>query len=221
MNPYDSPEQTYIGSDYSPIYSSPPLPVDMILPQQVDVVVPQRQYSANIQRNHTFSIGPLMFMTSRGKGIRLADLQARVDVGLVHRDLQPLEGFGTKVTYRIEWPGYDSFNKQKHALRATRAKESVSLHKIALHVAEVMKAFIQEAAGQPSSEQAWRVGPGYIEFEDLYLLEVHQVAKASLQPVIAYRPRGLTDSPAVSYPTFYPPPQIHAVSYPANPMLWD
>ena len=40
-----------------------------------------------------------------------------------------------------------------------------------------------------TTESAWRVGPGYIALEDLYLLEIHQVAKASLQPVILYRPR--------------------------------
>lgn len=41
-----------------------------------------------------------------------------------------------------QWPGYISYNKQKHALRATRDKQSVSLAKVALHVAEVIKEFI-------------------------------------------------------------------------------
>lgn len=40
-----------------------------------------------------------------------------------------------------------------------------------------------------TTEPAWRVGSGYITLDDLYLLEIHQVARASLQPVIAYRPR--------------------------------
>lgn len=60
--------------------------------------------------------------------------------------------------------------------------------------------------GQPTDDPSWRVGPGYIDFEDLYLLEVHQVAKASLQPVIAYRRRSSMDSPAPSYANFYPTP---------------
>lgn len=127
-----------------------------------DIVVPQRPYVANIQRNHVFTIRPLVFMTNHGTGIRLSDILEHKNTGLLHADSQPLEGFGTKVTYRIEvhlsfstlssnfltqygaqWPGYESFNKQKHALRATRQKQSVSLQKVALHVAEVMKDFIQ------------------------------------------------------------------------------
>lgn len=48
---------------------------------------------------------------------------------------------------------------------------------------------LQEMADSSTSDYAWRVGPGYISLDDLYLLEIHQVAKASLQPVIVYRPR--------------------------------
>lgn len=115
----------------------------------------------------------------------------------------------------MQWPGYIAFGKQKHALRATREKESITLAKMAIHVAEVMKDFIevsgpapppsvvrrrsmQEMALLPTSDPSWRVGSGYIEFEDLYLLEIHHVAKASLQPVLAYRPR-------YAYPQSSPP----------------
>lgn len=42
------------------------------------------------------------FGTTRGKGIRLADVQARAVVGLLRADDRPLQGFGMKVTYRIE-----------------------------------------------------------------------------------------------------------------------
>lgn len=44
---------------------------------------------------------------------------------------------------RFKWPGYGSFNKQKHALRATQQKEAVTRAKMAVHVAEVMKDFIE------------------------------------------------------------------------------
>ena len=47
----------------------------------------------------------------------------------------------------------------------------------------------QEMADSSTSEFPWRVGPGNITLDDLYLLEIHQVAKASLQPVILWRPR--------------------------------
>ncbi|KAI0089612.1 hypothetical protein BDY19DRAFT_113380 [Irpex rosettiformis] len=209
---YDSGDQ-YYTHDYRDCSYSPPQ-----LPQLLDnnhglVQVPQRQYQANIQRNHTSNIVPMKFVTARGCGIRLADVQARAATGLLHADDMPLQGFGMKVTYRIEWPGYDSYNKQKHALRATRLKQSVSLAKVATHVAEVMKDFINDMKEQPSAEPHWTVGPGGIDFDDLYLLEVRQVAKASLQPVIAYRPKVAMDSPMTSFTSYYPPPPMHTPNY--------
>ncbi|KAI0797328.1 hypothetical protein BC629DRAFT_1503137 [Irpex lacteus] len=126
-----------------------------------------------------------------------------------------------KVTYRIEWPGYESYNKQKHALRATREKQSVNLAKVATHVAEVMKEFINDMKDQPSAEPHWSVGPGGIDFDDLYLLEVRQVAKASLQPVIAYRPRTVMDSPMTSFTPYYPPQSLPTPGYAIGPMHWS
>lgn len=158
-------------------------------PYPTEVIIPQRPYAANIQRNHTHSIGIVEFWQNDRKGIRLADALARNFGSLQRADDRLLEGFGMKVTYRIEWPGYVAFGKQKHALRATREKESITRAKMAIHVAEVVKDFIEEMAPLNTHDQAWRVGPNYITFEDLYLLEIHHVAKASLQPVLAYRPR--------------------------------
>lgn len=62
---------------------------------------------------------------------------------------------------------------------------------------------MQENAAMPTTESAWRVGPGYIDFADLYLLEIHQVSRASLQPVLAYRPRLTAAQPSV-YRTYAP-----------------
>ncbi|EKM57257.1 uncharacterized protein PHACADRAFT_254932 [Phanerochaete carnosa HHB-10118-sp] len=189
----------YCGASYSRMSSS----------YTPEIIVPQRPYAANIQRNHTHSIGVVEFWVNGQKGIRLSDAQARIFTGLAHADDRLLEGFGVKVTYRIEWPGYGAFGKQKHALRATREKESITRAKMAIHVAEVMKDFIEEMTPLSTSDPSWRVGERYIEFEDLYLLEIHHVAKASLQPVIAYRPRYV-------YPQSCPPP-TSAAAYSAYP----
>ncbi|KIP02796.1 hypothetical protein PHLGIDRAFT_37731 [Phlebiopsis gigantea 11061_1 CR5-6] len=185
------------GSNWSPpssyLHMAPPMFTPY--PSATELIVPQRPYSANIQRNHTTCIPIIEFYVNGQKGINLGDAANRIFSGLAHAEDKLLEGFGTKVTYRLEWPGYMGFNKQKHALRATRVKESITRSKMAIHVAEVMKEFIetnlnvQENAPQPTNDPNWRVGNGFIELSDLYLLEIHQVSKASLQPVIAYRPR--------------------------------
>lgn len=128
------------------------------------IEVPQRPYAANIQRNHTSSYSTtILFSSDRGRGIRLADVYARGTIGLSGADDKVLQGFGMKVTYRIEvsllslpthieglyssnyllqWPGYGPYSKQKHARGATRDKQSVSRAKVAAHVAEVMREFI-------------------------------------------------------------------------------
>lgn len=70
------------------------------------------------------------------------------------------------------------------------------------------------AASSSHADMTWRVGPGYIDFADLYLLEIHQVAKASLQPVLAYRPRFAQQvhrSPQAHVAA--PPPAAHYRSY--------
>ncbi|KAI0689334.1 hypothetical protein BC835DRAFT_1369370 [Cytidiella melzeri] len=209
---YEDTSNYYYNNNNCRAYSPP---TDYLIP------VPQRIYQANIQRNHTTNIGPMEFITNKGRGIRLADVLARATVGLHRADERPLQGFGTKVTYRIEWPGYDSYNKQKHALRATREKQSVCLSKIATHVAEVMQEFVKEMNGQATTDPRWRVGPEYIDFEDMYLVEVRQVAKASLQPIIAYRPKTTMDPHMVPFTPFYPPPPVHPSSYPAHLMQWS
>ena len=67
-----------------------------------DLIVPQRPYAANVQRNHTHTIGVVEFWVNGQKGISLRDAQARVFSGLEQADDRLLEGFGTKVTYRLE-----------------------------------------------------------------------------------------------------------------------
>ena len=67
-----------------------------------DLIVPQRPYAANVQRNHTHSIGVVEFWVNGQRGISLRDAQARVFSGLAQADDRLLEGFGTKVTYRLE-----------------------------------------------------------------------------------------------------------------------
>ncbi|GJE93138.1 hypothetical protein PsYK624_092970 [Phanerochaete sordida] len=186
----------------------------MASPYQTDILVPQRPYAANIQRNHTHSIGVVEFWVNGQKGIRLSDAQARAFSGLAQADDRLLEGFGTKVTYRIEWPGYVAFGKQKHALRATREKESITRAKMAIHVAEVMKDFIDEMGPLPTSDPHWRVGQGFIEFGDLYLLEIHHVAKASLQPVLAFRPRYYPQQSTPSPPSTAAYPAYHSYAWP-------
>ena len=66
------------------------------------MIVPQRQYAANIQRNYTQSIPIIPFVVSGRNGISLIEALSHNFRGLVQAEDRLLQGFGVKVTYRIE-----------------------------------------------------------------------------------------------------------------------
>ncbi len=56
------------------------------------------------------------------------------------------------------------------------------------------------------ADAQWRVGPGYIELKDIYLVEIRHVAKSSWQPIfeVAQQPGDLAPWWATSF-VQYPP----------------
>ena len=46
---------------------------------------------------------------------------------------------------------------------------------------------IQVQGTRLNEDTTWRFGPGHIELQDLYLVELRQVSQASFQPVLAIR----------------------------------
>lgn len=60
-----------------------------------------------------------------------------------------------------------------------------------------------------TNEPAWRVGLGNIDLSEIYLLEIHQVSKASLQPVLSYRPDYMPYAVAADPFHYTPPPPRH------------
>ena len=70
--------------------------------QYQEVIVPQRPYAANIQRNHTRSIPMIQFLVNNRSGISLLDALSHNFRGLAQAEDRLLQGFGVKVTDRIE-----------------------------------------------------------------------------------------------------------------------
>lgn len=71
-------------------------------PQYQELVVPQRPYAANIQRNYTRSIPMIPFIVNGHSGISLLDALSHNFRGLAQAEDRLLQGFGVKITYRIE-----------------------------------------------------------------------------------------------------------------------
>ena len=68
----------------------------------MELPVPQRQYQANIQRNHIRNIPPVEYFVNGRRGIKLTDALSHNFRGLAQAEDRLLEGFGVKVTYRLE-----------------------------------------------------------------------------------------------------------------------
>ncbi|KAF7794213.1 hypothetical protein EIP86_005345 [Pleurotus ostreatoroseus] len=151
-------------------------------------IVPQRKYRAKNKMRTPKQLS-IRFEVNGQLGISLTDarddrLQGLLDAGKL---VFNATNIGKKVCYRIEWPGYPSFNQHKYARRKKGGSNSVMLAEVAKHVAEVMSAFIKENVEFiPDNEYMhWRVGEGFITVDKLRLLELKQVSAGSFQPVLA------------------------------------
>ncbi|KAI0085405.1 hypothetical protein BDY19DRAFT_445710 [Irpex rosettiformis] len=160
---------------------APPAPVE----------IPQEEYRANgAQTLYIASQAAIEFWVNGHKGIRVTDALDENYVGLDDPNARLLESVRDKVSIRIEVAGYTSFVTQKYVRRTTEGRESISRRRLATKLAEVVKAFVQKNSGvTPQGLNRLQFGPGYIQLEDIYLLEVRHVSKGSLQPILAYIPR--------------------------------
>ncbi|KAF7796889.1 hypothetical protein EIP86_008074 [Pleurotus ostreatoroseus] len=93
---------------------------------------------------------------------------------------------GTKVTFHIQWAQYEFFSKAKNVVTQRRSTvNSISRSKTAFEVAKVVKNFIDQNSTIVVGDQRWRVGPGFIELHDIYLLELRNVSVGSYQAILA------------------------------------
>ncbi|EED82321.1 predicted protein [Postia placenta Mad-698-R] len=71
------------------------------------------------------------------------------------------------------WPGYPSHSRQ---INLSRTGKPLAIGALAIKIAKELQFLVD--VGE------WRLGPGFIQFEHIFLTEVLQVSKASLQPVL-------------------------------------
>ncbi|KAJ3558589.1 hypothetical protein NM688_g836 [Phlebia brevispora] len=151
--------------------------------------VPQSPYSARTQlraerRRVLFTCGGRKMQGIALHNVLRGDMQCLDDAD----DRSILEGFGDKVSYRIEWKGYPSFSAQKNCTRTKRGEIfPITRAEIVRQVARVTQKFIDHNSLVEPAEEEWRVGTGHIELDSLVLMGVDIVSRGSLQPI--YRTR--------------------------------
>ncbi|KAI0818896.1 hypothetical protein BC629DRAFT_1588219 [Irpex lacteus] len=153
------------------------------------VIVPQSLYTIS-KRQYLCTIRPPMVFSANGTpGVQLHSSPDDSALSVLDHETTPLfEGCGTKIAIVSHFLGYPRFQRQKYAGtgRGDNAAPN-NRRKVLAQVAEVMQAFLEQMQYQEVSGLVLFGPKGTIMLEDLYLLELQQVSRASFQPVFAVK----------------------------------
>lgn len=145
------------------------------------VRVPQEIYAS---KDRTFKPRVISAFRIHGAaGIPLAAILRGETEGLEGRALPALpdDMTCTKVSLRILWPGYEPFTKQ---IMIRTGGRTVSMDRLVEVIAKVLVEFCQKRALVPTSDPAWRLGPGSITVDDMTLVGILHVSRSSIQPLV-------------------------------------
>ncbi|KAI0086749.1 hypothetical protein BDY19DRAFT_326330 [Irpex rosettiformis] len=126
------------------------------------------------------------FFVNNTRGIRLSDASKNNFTGLADPDGQVMEEHGEKVSYLFEWPGYKTVKKQMNA-RRRKGGAVQTRSRVAQQVATIVERFIDEESDCVPSIPGWRVGPGYVEFDKVYLVALKRISKGTWVAELAVR----------------------------------
>ncbi|KAF7796536.1 hypothetical protein EIP86_007716 [Pleurotus ostreatoroseus] len=157
------------------------IPASTPPPRRHLVQIIQLEYNAARKTGPTDTSFPIPFFVNDRKGISLSDALAQDFVGLLGAEelVGPLSS-SDKATYRLQLPEGRPFQKQAPSRRATVRRECLARYKVAHHVAKAVCACIARDGGVWVDQNA-----GDVRFDELFLLELRPVSKASWQPVLA------------------------------------
>ncbi|VDC06494.1 unnamed protein product [Peniophora sp. CBMAI 1063] len=157
-------------------------------------VVPQTVWMplqrGDVQR-HTDDAGlvpPIYFIgIDHGIGIKASqvlDANIRAPPGITHPTVPAPLGGRANTHLCLKWPGYDEFKKQVELRNASGSP--ITMYKLVERSANFVQRFIQEMADQPiqGGQEPWRVGPGFITAENIYVVGLMQVSRGVWQPIL-------------------------------------
>jgi len=94
-----------------------------------------------------------------------------------------------KMSLRVLWPDYEAYGPQITVQDSRQPRRPITLGKLAKIIAQRMEQAFFKTHGLRTAESdgEWQLGPDHITLKNIYLMEVVQVAQASIQPVFAVR----------------------------------
>ncbi|OCH87373.1 hypothetical protein OBBRIDRAFT_796257 [Obba rivulosa] len=125
-------------------------------------------------------------------GIPLRDCLANKFDLLIGREDLMFENRGPSVSIRLMWPGYPPWSRQIPTRDFRSPPGPITRAKLAKNVAKTIHRFIEETQGrrmEDDGEARWRVGPNYIDIDDLILVGLQHVSMGSWQAHLRVLPR--------------------------------
>ncbi|KAI0821365.1 hypothetical protein BC629DRAFT_449414 [Irpex lacteus] len=171
-------------------------------------LIPTPRESPPVHRRYSNATPIQFYRLSDGQlGIRLSDFLEGTgnSFDLIDDGTEVMSSLGVKISYKIEWPGYQVMRKQVYSRRVhgvqcrTRiAKQVAQMVDDFVHVCDfyigldmqylvrLLENMLQEKASCAPSSSEWRVGSGFISYERIYLIGLKQISKSTWVVVLAY-----------------------------------
>ncbi|KZV71525.1 hypothetical protein PENSPDRAFT_751630 [Peniophora sp. CONT] len=167
---------------------------NIVLDYRVDqkgTVVQQRIWqpsqTGDVRRHVTGAtiLRPVFFVrTDNVIGVDMSNARSSGALNIFNSDAPAPLGV-TSTHFSLKWPGYaQGFKKQQELRDSNRIPYTMS--KLVERVARFIERFIEEAATWPIDPnfQHWRVGPGAITKDHLYIVGLIHVSAGTWQPII-------------------------------------
>lgn len=152
----------------------------MLSPTPSLTPVPQKIYKSRT-RFCPHNVATYCIPQSLSRGISLRQILDGEITGLWLNELVPATMRGSKASIRVLWPGYPSHSRQ---INLSRTGKPLAIGALAVKIAKELQFLVDCHSFKYCTKPEWRLGPGFIQFEHIFLTEVLQVSKASLQPVL-------------------------------------
>ncbi|TDL23685.1 hypothetical protein BD410DRAFT_720956 [Rickenella mellea] len=154
--------------------------------------IPQKKYQPHTKSDYRryvdeITLDPSIKFTLQNPnqgGIPLRDALTSRFMRLVGRDDLMFVQRGPSISIRLEWQGYQSWSRQIPTRDFRNPPGPITRAKLAKNVAKSVDRFINEHKDlqlERGADPKWRVGPGYIDIDNLILVELQHVSMGSWQ----------------------------------------
>ncbi|KAI0340506.1 hypothetical protein BDW22DRAFT_1430660 [Trametopsis cervina] len=136
----------------------------------------------------------ISFASSKDQGISVAAaLNNECPPGWQAMRPGPLSQTSTKITCRINWPGYPQFHQPMDVKDHTQARGPLSYAQLAKNIAKAVRNMVTQFKNMNQSlpgRERWTLHD--VSLSDIFIAEFHQVSPGSWQPILLLKRRNVS-----------------------------